>query len=158
MLPDNLYNSYLEYKKDTKTYITWLCETAVSSSFTPQYTSPRGSRSKNKPRSEQREISSSGLILCAEAILKKPPRQFAVPLYASESAVRAIRLNPRYGMPNRPTTLMRPNKTSSYRAMMFMRRLQVPCSVLWIYCGRSYRNRVPNHRMAKLGKQHPWKK
>ncbi|KAI4681841.1 uncharacterized protein J4E84_007437 [Alternaria hordeiaustralica] len=68
MLPDNIYNSYLEYKKDTNTYINWLCSTAT-----------------------QREVSISGLIACAEAIAEKPPKQFVVPVYAAQCAARAIR-------------------------------------------------------------------
>jgi hypothetical protein len=97
MLPDGLHNSYLEYKQDTKIYITWICGTAVSCGFTPLYKSFQPPVAQNKSHFEnkrpgQREISNKALILCAEAILKKPPKQFTVPLYASKSAARAIRL------------------------------------------------------------------
>jgi hypothetical protein len=81
MLPDTLHYSYLEYKQDTKSYITWLCGTAVSCGFTPPYKSSQPPVAQNKSRSknkkpEQREISNKALILCADAILKKPPKQF----------------------------------------------------------------------------------
>ncbi|KAI4696647.1 uncharacterized protein J4E88_000824 [Alternaria novae-zelandiae] len=87
--------NYLEYKKDTNTYITWLCGTASSIGFTPPYKSSSGSTASQsrsqKKKSEEREVSISGLVACAEAIIKKPPKQFVVPVYAAQCAARAIR-------------------------------------------------------------------
>ncbi|KAI4658885.1 uncharacterized protein J4E79_006645 [Alternaria viburni] len=96
MLPDNIYNSYLEYKKDTNTYINWLCSTATRIGFPPPYKSSlestaSKSQARKKKKLEEREVSISGLIACAEAIVEKPPRQFVVPVYAAQCAARAIR-------------------------------------------------------------------
>ncbi|KAI4679847.1 hypothetical protein J4E81_010252 [Alternaria sp. BMP 2799] len=96
MLPDNIYNSYLEYKKDTNTYINWLCSTATRIGFPPPYKSSLDStasksQARKKKKLEEREVSVSGLIACAEAIAEKPPKQFVVPVYAAQCAARAIR-------------------------------------------------------------------
>jgi len=92
ILPDNIHNSYLEYKTDTKIYVNWLVSTSVHCGFTPPYTSSGAARPKARSKKpEQREITTKGLLACAEAIVKKPPKQFEVPLYAAKSAARAIR-------------------------------------------------------------------
>ena len=61
MLPDNIYNSYLEYKKDTNTYIAWLCSTATSCGYTPPYKSSQGATASQpksrKKKPEEREVS-----------------------------------------------------------------------------------------------------
>ena len=65
----------------------------------PPYKSSQGATaSQPKPRKkkpEEREVSISGLIACAEAIAKKPPKQFVVPFYAAQCAARAIKLRKR---------------------------------------------------------------
>ncbi|KAI4936777.1 uncharacterized protein J4E92_001502 [Alternaria infectoria] len=86
MLPDNIANSYREYKADTEIFVTWLVETASRCGFVPSTTAPaqataaatggrlKGKRARLNPKSAE-----------------KPPKRFAVPLYASRAAARAIR-------------------------------------------------------------------
>ncbi|KAF2818772.1 hypothetical protein CC86DRAFT_413658 [Ophiobolus disseminans] len=66
MLPNDVYDNYQAYKIGTNIYVTWLVSTS-------------------------RHITTKGLLACAETIVKKPPKQFEVPLYVAESAARAIR-------------------------------------------------------------------
>jgi len=40
MLPDNIANSYREYKADTEIFVTWLVETASRCGFVPSTTAP----------------------------------------------------------------------------------------------------------------------
>ncbi|KAI4681815.1 uncharacterized protein J4E84_007411 [Alternaria hordeiaustralica] len=100
MLPDNIANSYREYKADTEIFVTWLVETASRCGFVPSAiapTSATGGRLKGKartaePKSPQaRKVTINDLRTCADAIAKKPPKKFVVPLYASRAAARAIR-------------------------------------------------------------------
>ncbi|KAI4696621.1 uncharacterized protein J4E88_000798 [Alternaria novae-zelandiae] len=106
MLPDNIANSYREYKADTEIFVTWLVETASRCGFIPSTTAPApataGGRLKGKARaaepkapkaksSQARRITINDLKTCASAIAEKPPKKFVVPLYASRAAARAIR-------------------------------------------------------------------
>ncbi|KAI4679873.1 hypothetical protein J4E81_010278 [Alternaria sp. BMP 2799] len=89
---------YREYKADTEIFVTWLVETASRCGFIPSTTAPTsatGGRLKGKARKAEpkqaRKVTISDLAICADAIVKKPPKKFVVPLYASRAAARAIR-------------------------------------------------------------------
>ncbi|KAI4714589.1 hypothetical protein J4E89_000270 [Alternaria sp. Ai002NY15] len=105
MLPDDIANSYREYKADTEIFVTWLVETASRCGFVPSTTAPShataaatGGRLKGKARAAEPKVRSQAckitindLKTCATAVVEKPPKKFAVPLYASRAAARAIR-------------------------------------------------------------------
>jgi len=114
MLPDNIANSYREYKADTEVFVTWLVETASRCGFVPSTTAPAqatataaGGRLKGKARaaepkvrsSQARKITINDLTTCATAVAEKPPRSLRCHSTPAEPQLEQSAIAPsrRYG-------------------------------------------------------------
>jgi 1,4-dihydroxy-2-naphthoyl-CoA synthase len=85
----------LNIRKTPNVYITWVCGTAVGCGYkSPNKSSWELTASKSRARdkkSEEREGSIDGLVVCVEAIVKKLVKRFVGLLYTAQCTINSER-------------------------------------------------------------------